>query len=134
MLLDASADPAAPTLSLNANTDHTYGYLFGEPMYIRGSFNDWSNDVAVTHDGLVYSDTVTLGVGTATFKIVNADWSKQVQYGGVVQNKGLALSGADDGFGGLNIEVEIATAGDYDITLDVANPDNMMLTVEATTP
>lgn len=134
LTLDASVNPSAPTLALAANGDHTYGDLFGEPMYVRGSFNDWSNDVAVDHNGLIHSDTVTLAAGTALFKIVNDDWSRQVQFDDVVRNGGLALTGADDGFGGLNISVEIGTAGDYRITLDTTNPTRMMLTVEAVTP
>ncbi|CAN0553368.1 unnamed protein product, partial [Laminaria digitata] len=131
LLLDASANASAPTLSLSANTEFTYGDRFGQPMYLRGNFNGWNNSVPLTQDGVQYSDTLTLPAGEALFKLVNDDWSLQVQFADVVQNGGLPLSGADDGFGGLNIAATIPVAGDYRFRFNATNPSRLMLTLEA---
>ncbi|WP_051208269.1 alpha-amylase family glycosyl hydrolase [Saccharospirillum impatiens] len=131
LVLDASVNANAPTLTLMANPDFTYGDRFGQPMYVRGSFNGWSNSESVQQAGVRYTDTLTLPAGEALFKLVSDDWGLQVQYADVVQNGGLALSGVDDGFGGLNIAANIPVAGDYRLTFDATNPERLMLTLAA---
>ncbi|MEP4545202.1 MAG: alpha-amylase family glycosyl hydrolase [Saccharospirillum sp.] len=131
LLLDASANASAPMLSLSANTEFTYGDRFGQPMYLRGNFNGWSNSVPVLQDGVQYSETLTLPAGEALFKLVNDDWSLQVQFADIVPNGGLPLSGVDDGFGGLNIAATIPVAGDYRFRFNATNPSRLMLTLEA---
>lgn len=87
--------------------------------------------MAGAQDEVLYSDTLTLPAGKVLFKLVNDDWSQQVQFADVVQHGGLALSGVDDGFGDLNIAANILVAGGYKFTFDATNPSRLMLTLEA---
>ena len=138
--LDASTDTTAPTLTMTANSDYTFGDYFGNDMYVRGSFDGWGAGTVMVQTGNVFEVTLTaVAAGDYEFKFASADWTDEAGFGTIkiddsndanvayVQSGGIALTQG----GGTNIAVTIPSTGDYVFTLDVTNPLRLVYTVAA---
>jgi pullulanase len=117
-------------------------------MFVRGSFNDWGNDLATRPNyrlqflgGTRYSLTgaaVTLPTsGLPEFKIADANWVAATNCGGTASGQTVLLGQPSTlrcGDGTQNLRLNASAAGNYTFSLDAASTVNPVLTVTRTSP
>lgn len=106
---------------------------FEDPIYLRGSFNDWGLEYAMefAEEESVYRVTVPLDSGTYEFRIGSADWIT-VDLGPLVgEVRGIEL-GAQLRVGVRDerpIFLEITEPDNFQFELDVSDGDDLLLRV-----
>ncbi|MEH6451808.1 MAG: pullulanase-type alpha-1,6-glucosidase [Psychromonas sp.] len=102
-----------PINDKNTSEVPTYG---ATTLYVKGIDGEWGNVHGMTFSNYIYSFTLTLAIGENKFKIADADWAAETNFGfaNMIEGEGsLSLSDSDG-----NIQVNITSAGDYTFTLD----------------
>jgi hypothetical protein len=131
--LDAT-DPAAPILTVSNAAP--YG---ATQMYVKGSMNEWSNAQAMEYLGdNVYSSTYTLDVTSYEFKVADADWTEETNFGAATGEEALELDAAKTLVFGegvaQNITFDVTVAGDYTFMMDATDPAAPIITVMQVLP
>ena len=125
--LDASANPAAPTLKV-VNPD-TYA---GVAVHLRGTVtaSDWdanSGNQLVYEGNSIYALSVAMTPGDYMFKVASSDWST-VNLGSAtpaVLGESVTLTpGSND-----NLLLSVTTAANYRFVVDARNPDAPVIKV-----
>ena len=119
-LLVTEVDPAAP---------------YGETqLYLRGNMNEWGTNNNFRYLGnYQYQLAIALEVGSYTFKVSDANWSAETNFGGnnvalgLEQSKTLLVSGG-------NISLDISDSGDYLLMLNAFEPQSPQLSLTSFTP
>jgi pullulanase len=107
---------------------------FSADIFVRGGFNDWSENNPMTNTGgTIYEAVVPVTAGSAEFKIASADWAQvncgQTVFGNVptlAPGDTTAIS-CDDTSG--NLLLDVPSDGDLTFTLDAAVPGSPTLTI-----
>lgn len=131
--LDAT-DPAAPVLTVSNAAP------FGTTqMYVKGSMNEWSNQLAMDYVGdNVYRSVYALDMTSYEFKVADADWTEATNFGAATGEEALELAVAKilvfgEGVA-QNMTFDVAEAGDYAFTLDATDPMAPIITVTRVLP
>lgn len=127
-----ATDPAAPTLTVIEVT-------YDKVMYVKGTMNEWSNTQAMVYAGNnVYTSEYTLDVAEYEFKVADANWTENTNFGANEGDEALELDVAKNlTFGeniAMNIKLAITEAGTYTFTLDASVPEAPVLTVSNAIP
>ena len=103
--MDAS-DAESPTIGVFES-----GMYGATDIFIRGNYNGWSAETAMTFDGrFTYSQALQLSAGELVFKVADADWS-EVNKGASVQGNIVTL--------GQPLQLETNGAGDLTLQIPV---------------
>lgn len=93
-------------------------------IYLRGSMNNWGDEGLTATDLFSYESNgeyqldFTLAAGTHSFKIASSDWSDVSLGFSDVSFTDDSITATADGSG--NIEITVATTGNYNFTLDAS--------------
>ena len=108
-------------------------------MYVKGTLNEWSNSQAMLYEGdNIYTSTFVLDATDYEFKVADANWTDDTNFGAVLGDEMLSLDMSKSLVFGegiaQNITMTIADAGNYKFTLDATDPVAPVLTVSNASP
>lgn len=127
-----ATDPAAPVLTV---IEVAYDKL----MYVKGTMNEWSNTKHMVYLGNhQYESEYALAAGDYEFKIADANWTQETNFGAAEGNEMLNLDEAKTLVFGegvaMNIKMTIAEEGNYKFVLDATDLEAPILTVSNAIP
>lgn len=108
-------------------------------MYVKGSMNEWSNVKHMVYEGNgIYTSQYSLAAGDYEFKVADADWTEQTNFGAAEGDEQLNLDEAKALVFGegvaMNIKMTIAEEGNYNFVLDATNLESPVITVSNAVP
>lgn len=107
--------------------------MYGDQLiYLKGSFNGWSNDNELVYQGdSRYQVDMVLTAGDYEFKFANADWS-DINYGAAADDQTISLSTAKQlYFNTANIMLTVPADGTYRFMVDGPNDSEPTMTILA---
>jgi hypothetical protein len=142
------------TLTVSADTNYQFIFDATDPelpvltiievplkrvMYVKGTLNEWSNSQAMVYEGdNVYTSVFTLDATDYEFKVADANWTDDTNFGATLGDEVLDLDVSKSLVFGegvaQNITVTIAEAGNYKFVLDASTLDAPTLTVSTAVP
>jgi ribosomal protein L18 len=142
------------TLTVSADTNYQFIFDATDPelpeltvievplkrvMYVKGTLNEWSNSQAMVFEGdNIYSSIFTLDATDYEFKVADANWTDDTNFGAALGDEMLDLDMSKSLVFGegiaQNITLTIADAGNYKFTLDATDPAAPILTVSNASP
>ncbi|MES2129303.1 MAG: alpha/beta hydrolase-fold protein [Pseudomonadota bacterium] len=95
--------------------------IAAQPIYLRGSMNDWGIANPMRGDGDRYAVTLSLKSGQYEFKVGSEDF-QTVDFGALAGQQ--VFSGADKTLvpGGANVALKVEGEGSFTFTLDASKP------------
>jgi hypothetical protein len=108
-------------------------------MYVKGTLNEWSNSQAMVYEGdNIYSSVFTLDATDYEFKVADANWTDDTNFGAALGDEVLDLDVSKSLVFGegiaQNITITIAEAGTYKFVLDSTSAEAPQLTVSTDVP
>ena len=107
--------------------------MYGDQLiYLKGSFNGWSNDNELVYQGdSRYQVDMVLTAGDYEFKFANADWT-DINYGAAADDQTISLSTAKQlYFNTANIMLTVPADGTYRFMVDGPNDSEPTMTILA---
>jgi len=108
-------DPEAPELTVSADRE-TYA---GITMYLKGNFNGWTNDDAMTYYGDGYYYLEKAMSADTNFKIADAGWSDNATFGGETVQQIELDTALTMAVPGEDIPLTVASAATYSFLFNV---------------
>lgn len=108
-------------------------------MYVKGSMNEWSNTAHMVYEGNgIYVSEYALAAGDYEFKVADANWTQETNFGAAEGDEQLTLDEAKtlvfgDGVA-MNIKMTIEQEGNYKFVLDATDLEAPMITVSNSVP
>ena len=142
------------TLTVSADTNYQFIFDATDPelpvltvievplkkvMYVKGTLNEWSNTQAMVYEGdNIYSSVFTLDATDYEFKVADANWIDDTNFGAASGDEILDLDTPKSLVFGegiaQNITITIAEAGNYKFVLDATSTESPQLTVSTAVP